>query len=307
MKKAIKYVGLGLLGVVALLLIWGVGVEPYLIDTEEEVAGIPDLPAAWEGQKVGVIADLQVGMWLNNNFTIRRSAERLVEQKPAVVLIAGDFVYGASDDTAGDIGKVRELVRPLTAARIPTYAVLGNHDYKMTKPYSPAKERAAERVRSALEAEGVRMLKNEAVPLRAPANRNGPPETPKNDRLYLVGVWARWPNEDEPATAVAQVPDGAPRLAMMHNPMSFPAFPAGTAPLAVAGHTHGGQVRVPFTPEWSWISLVKRREMPVDGWIEEGFGKPGNRLYVNRGIGFSVVPVRINCPPEITLFTLRPG
>lgn len=90
----------------------------------------------------------------------------------------------------------------------------------------------------------------------------------------------------------------------MHNPDTFDALPPGAAPLAVAGHTHGGQVRVPFFPEWSYLALVQGGEVHVDGWID-GFGEPGNRLYVNRGIGMSLVPLRVNAPPELTIFTLQ--
>lgn len=91
---------------------------------------------------------------------------------------------------------------------------------------------------------------------------------------------------------------------MMHNPASFTAIPTVGAPLAIAGHTHGGQIRLPFpTPEWSTLSLISEGQVHTDGWIEK-YGNPGNRLYVNRGIGFSIVPFRINYRPEITYFTL---
>ncbi len=90
----------------------------------------------------------------------------------------------------------------------------------------------------------------------------------------------------------------------MHNPSSFPRLRAGAAPFAVAGHTYGGQVKLPLLGKGSWISLVKGMNFPVAGW-SEGYGQAGNRLYVNRGIGFSLLPIRINCPPELTLFTLR--
>jgi predicted MPP superfamily phosphohydrolase len=70
----------------------------------------------------------------------------------------------------------------------------------------------------------------------------------------------------------------------------------------VAGHTHGGQVRLPFTPDWSWLELVS--DLPADGFVD-GYGEPRNQLYVSRGVGFSVVPVRLNCRPELTVFTLR--
>jgi predicted MPP superfamily phosphohydrolase len=90
---------------------------------------------------------------------------------------------------------------------------------------------------------------------------------------------------------------------MMHNPRSFLPLPANTAPVAIAGHTHGGQIRLPLTPQWSWLTVTKEMEH-VDGW-SHGYGASGNQLYVNRGIGFSEVPLRINCPPEVTIFTLQ--
>ena len=92
----------------------------------------------------------------------------------------------------------------------------------------------------------------------------------------------------------------------MHEPDSFAAFPANAAPLALAGHTHGGQIRIPFTDDWSWMSLFVNEKVRADGWISD-FGQAGNRLYVNRGIGFSSFPIRINCRPELTVFTLRRG
>ncbi len=150
-----------------------------------------------------------------------------------------------------------------------------------------------------LEAVGVQVLKNEAVAIVPSQN-----QTASSDRLYLVGIGSHWADEDQPAVALAGVPNSAPRFVMMHHPDSFALFPANTAPVAVAGHTHGGQIRLPFTPEWSWLTFVREDRVHVDGWID-GYGQQNNHLYVNRGIGFSILPIRINCPPEITLFTLR--
>jgi uncharacterized protein len=292
--KPIKYFLLGLLGLIGAILIYGL-IEPYFIDIEAEIAPIPGLTAAWEGRQIAAIADWQVGMWLDNTPTIRRIVAQLIQQRPAAVLIAGDFIYNAGDDPTSEINTAIELVRPLPAAGIPTYAVLGNHDYGMKhKDGNPDVAQAAKLTES-LEAAGVQVLENEAVAL---TNQ----ETP----LYLVGIGSHWANNDKPAVALAKVPDKVPRFVMMHHPESFEAFPANTAPVAVAGHTHGGQIRLPFTPEWSWLTFVREDKVHVDGWIE-GYGSPGNRLYVNRGIGFSIVPIRINCPPEVTLFTLRRG
>jgi uncharacterized protein len=190
------------------------------------------------------------------------------------------------------------LVRPLPASGIPTYTVLGNHDYGMKAKDAPPDVTQATKLAESLEAVGVQVLKNEAMTLRRSTNTN------QQAVLYLVGIGSHWANEDKPEVALAQLPDKAPRFVMMHHPESFKGFPANTSPVAVAGHTNGGQIRLPYTPEWSWLTFVKEDEVHADGWSDD-YGSSGNRLYVNRGIGFSIVPLRINCPPEVTLFTLR--
>lgn len=339
--RYIKYALLGLLGLSATYLTWGVAIEPQLIDRKEYVAEIPNLPPAWQGKKVGLISDMQVGMWLGNTSTIRRIVNQLVEERPAVVLITGDFLYEPGKNPSQELNKVTALVRPLPEAGIPTYAVLGNHDYRVRNFKTTSQdEKLSTQVRQALEAAGVQVLKNEAVGLALPGKRVKltPEENSKsnypvctagcdclwhrakrdrrkgnragtktNETLYLVGIGTHLPKQDKPNVALAQVPEAAPRLVMMHNPNSFDALPANTAPLAVAGHTHGGQINLlPFglTPVWFLLTYDEEELVHVAGWIED-FGKPGNHLYVNRGIGFSRVPLRINAPPELTLFTLR--
>jgi len=301
--KQIKFILFGFLGIVSLLLVWGL-IEPYIIDTEEEVAQIPNLPAAWQGQRIAVIADWQVGMWLDNTTTINRIVERLVEEHPALVLVIGDFIYKPGADPSPEINQAIDLVRPLSQAGITTYAVLGNHDYGMNSKQAPPNEQLAAKVQKSLEAVGVEVFQNEAIALAPPKGPNPATAGMEGVPLYLVGIGAHWPNQDKQKVALAQLPPGVPRFVMMHNPNSFEALPPRSAPVAVAGHTHGGQIRIPFTPGWSWLTFVREDKVHADGWIE-GYDQPGNHLYVNRGIGFSILPLRINCPPEITLFTLQ--
>lgn len=284
-----------LLVVVVVVVGWGL-VEPYVIDVETHEFELPDLPPAWDGRRVAVIADLQVGMWLSNIWTIRRIVRRIVDERPAVVLAAGDFVYEASKRPAL-ARKAAGLLQPLVAAGIPTYAVLGNHDYDMPTKAAEKHQALADAVRRALEEVGIRVLENEAVRIPLPG---GAAEAP----VYLVGVGAHVPGHDDPEVAASGVPEGAARLVLMHHPNSFEALPPGSAPLAFAGHTHGGQFRIPFTPDWTWMTYTSDDVVHADGF-DDDFGGHGNQLYVNRGIGFSVVPLRANCPPELTLFTLR--
>ena len=90
--RAIKYLLSGVLAIVVLLLIWGL-VEPYFLDVEQEAATILGLLHAWEGQRIGVIADWQIGMWWDNTPTMRQSVARLIAARPAAVFVLGDFIY----------------------------------------------------------------------------------------------------------------------------------------------------------------------------------------------------------------------
>ncbi|ADI13648.1 metallophosphoesterase [Truepera radiovictrix] len=276
-------VGLFVIGVIQAL------IEPRMLVTERHKAHVPGLPASWEGATVALLADFQVGLFGDNRSTVGRAVERVLEERPALVLIAGDFIH----DTARAIEPVTELLCPLTDAGLPCYAVLGNHDYAMPTEKDTPDLELARRLTSALEEIDVQVLENEAVRL----------ENEAGEALYLVGIGTHTPGHDDPEKALAAVPEGAPRIVMMHHPSSFANVPACAAPFAVAGHTHGGQVRLPLGPGWSLLTWLRDGEVYTDDWVR-GHGKVGNRLYVTRGLGCSVAPVRLNCLPELTLFTL---
>ena len=306
--------------VLLLAVVWGAGVEPRLTDEVRVSASLPRLPDQWAGARIALIADLQIGMWLSNTDTVRRMVDRIIEERPAALLIAGDFLYHPTEE-AGEprearadlepedqrtlqrlIAEVVTLLQPVTDAGIRTIAVLGNHDYAMRVPTALALPVVADELTQALRAAGVVLLRNEAVPLGS-LDADRAPE----HRLFVAGLDAWFPGATDVAAALEQLPGEAPRVWLMHNPSSFQQLPAGSAPVALGAHTHGGQIRLPLLPGWSWMSLVRESVVAADGWIEPGFGAPGNRLYVNRGIGFSVAPIRINCRPELTWVTLETG
>jgi predicted MPP superfamily phosphohydrolase len=277
-----------------LLAIWSF-IEPHTLNTERQTAKIPRLPPAWQGKQVAQLSDFQIGMWAGNSDTVRRSVEQIIAVKPAAVLISGDFIYHAAPNPEPKIKTAVDLVKPLVEAGIPTYAVLGNHDYGMSDKTATPGTDLASSLATALKSAGITVLENQAARMQL---------TGRNEPLYLVGINSRWANRDDVKDALSNVPNGSPRIAMMHNPDSFEMFPANTAPLAIAGHTHGGQVRVPFSPQWSWLRLTQNDKVHADGWAK-GYGKSGNNLYVNVGIGMSIAPIRLFCPPELTFFTLE--
>ena len=269
--------------------------EPYGLSRERYDARVPNLPASWEGRKLVLLSDLHVGMVGGPPSTVKRAVRLAIEEDPAAVLIAGDFVH----DKAEFIGTALELLRPLTAASIPVYAVLGNHDYALPTKQAKGDPSLAAQLEESLEAAGISVLQNEVAEL----------EGSDGEVLYLVGVGAHAARNDDPCEALKELAEDSPRVVMMHHPASFDRLPPGSAPFAVAGHTHGGQVRLPLSPVLHLLTYQKELKVLVAGWINSedmtGYGKPGNNLYVSRGLGCSLLPLRLFCLPELTVFTLR--
>lgn len=273
---------------------WGL-LEPYTIDVEEENAQIDNLPDEWEGEKIAVLGDFQVGMWWDNTSTIKRMVDGLLEDEPAAVLLTGDFVYHAAKDKEDAVKDILDILRPLGESDIPVFAVLGNHDYALSNRQSNPNEELAQKVSEGLESMNIEVLQNESTVLKNSEN---------TEELYIAGIGSSWADKANPSEAMAEVPEEAPRIVLMHNPDTFDRITADRASLAVAGHTHGGQMSLSFLEDWSYMALVQSGEVHADGWIND-YGAADNQLYVNRGIGFSTLPLRIFCPPELTLFTLK--
>ena len=135
--------------------------------------------------------------------------------------------------------------------------MLGNHDYGQSDSSASPETNLASGIETALDAAGVVVLENQAVEMQLPDS---------NGLLYLAGVNSRWADRDDVDEALADVPDISPRIAMMHNRDTFSQFPPNSAPLAVAAHTHGGQVRLPFPPYWSLLKLVQGGNIHAYGW-----------------------------------------
>ncbi len=293
MLKSLKWLSAAVVFLLFGLCLWGVLVGPRRLVETREVGSVANLPREWEGKRVAFISDLQIGMWWNNSETIKKAIQLLVLERPDIMLIGGDFTENPAEHREQISASVK-MVAPLVQSGIRTFAVLGNHDYSMVEREDPKEIEPAERLSRELTKIGVAVLRNEA---RAVTLGSG------GNPLYIVGLGSHWAGEDRPEQGIRAVPPNAPRIVFMHNPDTFPALPAHSAQLAICGHTHGGQIRLPFTPHWSWLTFEREGSVHADGW-QPSYGAAGNSLYVNRGLGMSVVPLRINAEPEITWFTL---
>ena len=295
------------LKILAAVAFYSAAIEPRLVAENTERGTIPNLPASWEHQKVAVFADLQVGMWWSNTDAARRIVDRVVEMRPAVVLLAGDYLYEPDEGNVQDqITTVLSIVKPLVDNHIPTFGVLGNHDYNLMNENSQQENHFAHLIRVALDSVGVGMIDNRAVPLAAPRRDSSLVDGDSAAAvLYIVGVGDKWAKNDQVDRALAQVPPNAARVIFMHDPDSFVKIPPNEGPLVIAAHTHALQVVIPWVSDWAWRHYFSDSGSGLEGWVSTPNGKPGNRIYVNRGIGFSYFPARLYAVPELTVFTLE--
>jgi uncharacterized protein len=158
------------------------------------------------------------------------------------------------------------------------FAVLGNHDGWLDH----------DRVKRALEQNGIPVIEESAVRIETPA---GP--------LWIAGISDLWTGVHDVHAALGSVKDDAPVILLTHNPDVFPGVPARVS-LTLAGHTHGGQVRLPFIGRPIVPSQFGQRY--AAGHVIED----GRHLFVATGIGTSILPVRFRVPPDITVLTIAP-
>ncbi|MEM8577466.1 MAG: metallophosphoesterase [Pseudomonadota bacterium] len=239
-----------------------------------------------------LIADLHAGAPQVSLRRVRRIVRQSNSLGADVAVLLGD--YAADHALVWSSYTKREIIAELAHLRAPlgTFAVLGNHDW-WQDPEAARTARLPEAA-TALEAEGISLLENAAVPLRDGA-----------DRFWLAGLADQRPLSLDPAEdgfddidlAMAEVPADCPAILLAHEPDIFPDIPA-RALLTLSGHTHGGQVRI---GRWSPVIMAAETERYAYGVYEHG----AQRLVVSGGLGCSDVPLRLGMPPEITLVTLR--
>lgn len=250
--------------------------EPHWVDVEQVLLRIPGLPERLVGKRIAQLSDIHLCEFM--------AADQLHEAVKLVNRLVPDWLFLTGDYVGDDAEQAAGLVEPLRKVQAPVYAVYGNHDY-----WSELRT-----VKAMLDAAGVHTLRNEAVQLA--------------DELWLAGVDDIWSGRPDLAAALRETPSGAITLLLAHEPDYFDQVVQRQAPVAVqfSGHSHGGQVRLPrLTPgadgRYSYAPILPRfgRRYPI------GLRQVGQQqVYTSRGLGVWPAPYRLNCRPEITLFTL---
>lgn len=278
----------GLLGGgVAVGALGGAGVaQGYRFGVTRHTRALPGLRAPL---RVAFLTDLHYGLYIQAG-SVRQWVEATNALHPDLILLGGDQL-----DRRVDVPP-EPLLTELARLRAPlgAYGVWGNHDYgsfgkyggRQYGPPRPDWQAKREELRQAFAAHGVTVLRDEGRALR--------PD------LYLGGVDDLWHGQPSPKKALAGA-EGRATLLVSHNPDLLPTLPL-PAGLVLCGHTHGGQVRLPFLGAPMVPSDYGQKY--AMGWVTGAHATPA---YVSRGLGMSGLPFRNLCEPEIALFELQPA
>ncbi|MGV6814544.1 MAG: metallophosphoesterase [Phycisphaerales bacterium] len=263
-------------------------IEPWDIKVRRYSIPIDDLPESLDGLRLVQLADTHLGPRIPASF-VRQAVDLVLSESPDLVLLTGDHIH----DGTNEIDLAARLTRLLVEhARIGVVGVLGNHDWWGD----------GDRMSRALRDQGVHMIDNDRIWLDA-HTRTLQASKPSDESLAIVGFGDLTDDHIDLDRAFRDVSDSTPRLVLSHNPDSaeLASLVWADSPrvdLMCSGHTHGGQVRIPLigTPLVPSNFGSKYAGGLVDG--------PAFRVQISRGVGMSMLPVRVGVPPEISVLVL---
>lgn len=265
-RAALKGVLATAIGAVTGAGVYGSAYERHHLGLTRAELPVSGLPPALDGVRVGFLTDIHHSALVPAE-DVTNAVQMINAERPDLVVLGGDYV------TFGDrafVGPVAELLAPLRATS-GVFAILGNHDDDRDMPAALAKQ-------------GFTVLKDQRTRIEL-----------RGEQMDVAGLrfWTRRPQD---VARVLRNTRTETTLLLAHDPRRLREAAALNVPAVLSGHTHGGQVVVPG------VGPVFKRYFPV---LEGVGGAENTSIFVSRGIGTIYVPVRINCPPEVALVTLR--
>jgi len=253
-------------------------VEPSWLVVEQIKLTLPRLSSKFSGFRIAQISDIHLGGWMNKE-RLTQVVETVISQTPDLVVMTGDYVIGHNwhGDVNATLTVLREEISKLTS-RFLTLSVLGNHDHWLN----------AAVVQTSLNACGVIDIGNDVFSL----DRGG-------SKFHIAGVDDAYVEHDDLKLVLEKLPEHGAAILLVHEPdYADLSSETGRFELQLSGHSHGGQVVLPF---FGPPILPKFAEK-----YPSGLYKVNNMYqYTNRGVGMTNPTIRFNCRPEITVFTLE--
>lgn len=251
-------------------------VEPGWLEVVPVELSLPRLEPAFAGFRLAQISDLHISKVITGEY-LAEAVGLVLDSQPDLVAITGDFLH-YRDDLELHIKELGAILRTLTK-NVPSIAVLGNHDYWVS---------SLDTDRMLYQA-GVRVLLNRSLTLKRGSSQ-----------LHFVGMDDIWDGKPRLRDALREVSDTGAAILLAHEPdYADVSAKNGRFDLQISGHSHGGQVVFPLIGPPIRPYLAKK--------YPSGLYRVGQMYqYTNRGLGMTGPYVRLNCRPEITLFTLQP-
>jgi predicted MPP superfamily phosphohydrolase len=258
-------------------------IEPDSLVVREYTLDLDTWPSALSGFRLAAIGDIHGGAPHIDEQKLEEVARRITLAKPDLIAWLGDYVI---QEVMGGTFMAPEKIAEILSRAMAPYghvAILGNHDRWL----------ASDRVERAFTDKGIPFARWSSRVI-----------TVRGIRVHLYGLddfelsKNYWPTFSQAFEQLKGLPKEEPLIVLSHNPDVFPFLPSGAA-LTLAAHTHGGQVRLPLLG--SPIVPSSFGQKYARGHITEG----GRHMFVNTGIGTSIIPVRFGVPPEISILTLR--
>ena len=254
-------------------------IEPNLPKLVRQEIALRRWPQRMDGFTVALLSDFHYDPYFSVH-PIRAAIGMVNELRPDLIVLTGDFVsipwFGNSAEGAAAAEPCAQLLRQMRAPH-GLWSVMGNHDAE-TDP---------SRVTGALRDSGIPVLRNQSVPIEKDGSR-----------FWLAGIDDLLGSTADISATLHGIPPGEATVLLAHEPDYADHAARYPVDLQLSGHSHGGQVRIP---------LVRPLVLPPLGrkYIWGRYQIRELTLYTNPGLGTVEVPIRLNCPPEITLLTLR--
>ncbi|MFC3842995.1 metallophosphoesterase [Paenibacillus sp. MAH-36] len=254
--------------------LYGIFGERYWIQLNTVPLAYHRYPAAFAGMRIVQFSDTHLGKYYSLG-QMARVVKLVQREEPDLICFTGDLFDS-------NYGQINDDVIPILSrlqARLGKYAVLGNHDMRLDP----------KRVKDVLERSGFTVLVN--------ANRS---IVRGNSRLWIAGIDEMFHGKPDLPLALKGTEKDEFVLLLAHEPdfadtaLKFPVA------LQLSGHSHGGQIRIPFYGSLFTPDLGQKYEVGLYTFEKSEF-----HVYTNRGIGTTLFPIRFNCRPEITVFVLE--
>lgn len=292
-RSFISTAGIIAAGIPFATMLYGMVKTGFSISVKQKKVQFDDLPKAFDGVKIAQISDLHSGSFGSNSF-FEAAVDKILEQKPDIILVTGDLVNNEAAEAERFVSTFSKLKAPLGV-----YSVLGNHDYGDYGPWpsSEAKAENLKRLKKIHSDSNWNLLCNENHII----HKDG-------EQLAVIGVenWGasrHFPKKGDLDKAVLGVENIPFKLLLSHDPSHWDAKIKDHSQkfqLTFSGHTHGAQFGIEIPGfRWSPAQYIYKQ------WAGLYQESDGQKLYVNRGLGFIGYMGRIGIPPEITILELQ--